>query len=358
MRSSRLTKVGIFSLLTMLAVLTSSCSYYNKVMARMNLVDGAQAYNERKFDEAMEKFSRAVEYDPDGNTIESKTAQLFLARTLHSLFAGNRRNQENAVRAIEEYNKALPGFKREVADNKAALDGDPENEKLRATYEKNRTIVGSIVSAIGSLYENLQKEDEWNKWQLQAADDAELPDAVRANSLVALAAKKYTCANDISDTDEVKKTVTKDGEQAFKFVKPSDSDDFDKLKTCVKEGTEYIDRAVELNPESDSAWSYKASLLVQNMRIAEMDGNSSEQEEYKKKSEQAKEKFEELAKKRRDKEEEEARKKAEEIGGESKEGEENGDASEEKSDEGSGDGEKDSGEKSEDTSDESDSGDK
>ena len=316
MGSSRLNKIVLFSLLLLIAAVGSSCTYYNKVMARMNLVDGAQAYNERKFEEAMEKFSRAVEYDPEGNTLESRTAQLFLARTLHSLYAGNRRNQENAVRAIEEYKKALPGFTKAVAEDKAAAEADPGNEDLQRNLERNEKSLGSIVSAVGSLYKNLQKEEEWNDWQLKAAENAELPSATRANSYVALAAEKYNCANDITDTDEVKKTVTKGGESTFEFSKPSDPEDFEKLKKCVEEGTSYVDKAVELNNESDSAWSYKASLLVQSSRIAEMDGKTSEQEEFKKKSEEAKKRFEELAKKRREKEEEEARKKAEEAGGE------------------------------------------
>jgi len=315
MRSSFWNRFGIVSLLLMVAVLGSSCTYYKRVMARMNLVDGAQAYNERKFDEAMEKFGKAVSYDPEGTTLESKTAQLFLARTLHSLFAGDRKKVEMAERAIEEYKKALPGFIQEASDGKAAADANPADEKLRAGYEKNKTIVGSIVSAIGSLYENLQKEDEWQKWQVQASENAELPNEVRANSLVGLAAKKYNCANDITDSTEVKKTVTKGSEQVFQFSKPEREEDFSTIKKCVEEGTTYIDKAIELNGESDSAWSYKASLLVQSMRIAEMDGKEDQIEGLKKKSEEAKAKFEELAKIRREKEEEAAKKLAEEVGG-------------------------------------------
>ncbi|MCB1023571.1 MAG: hypothetical protein KDB79_04220 [Acidobacteria bacterium] len=318
MGSSRLNKFGLFSLLIAVVVMGSSCSYYNRVMARMNLVDGAAAYNERKFDEAMEKFRRAVSYDPDGNTLESKTAQLFLARTLHSLFAGNRKKKENAERAIEEYQKALPGFVREVAENKAAVDANPNDPKLRSTLEKNSAITGSIVSAIGSLYENLQQEDKWEAWQQKTADNAELPASVRANALVGMAAKDYTCASEITDNEAVKKTVTKDGEQAFEFVKPEDEADFAKLKKCVQEGSTDVDKAIALSPDSDSAWSYKASLLVQNMRIAEMEGNSEQQAKLKKESETAKAKFEELAKIRREKEEEEARQKAKEVGGEVK----------------------------------------
>lgn len=318
MSMSRFKKLSILFTVALFAVASSGCGFYTRVMTQKNLVDGAAAYNERNFDEAIERFERAVSYDPELTSVEANTAQLFLARTLHSLFAGNRGQTEKATRAIEEYRKALPGFVAATKVAKESLDANPDDEKAKNLYESNKNIAGSIVSAIGSLYENLQKDDDWQKWQEASAANAELPSTVRANSFVALAAKNYSCANEITDGPPVKKTVVKDGSPVFEFSKPESDETFDKLKGCVEKGTEYITKAVELNPDSDSAWSYKASLLLQKMRIAEMNGESDEKEKYKKESEEAKAKFEELAEKRRKEEEEAARKKAEEIGGQSK----------------------------------------
>ena len=76
---------------------------------------------------------------------------------------------------------------------------------------------------------------------------------------------------------------------------------------------ELANEAGQLNANSDSAWSYKANLLVQKMRIAEMENNTEEKEKIKVEADAAKEKFTVLAEeKRRLKDEEEARKKAEE----------------------------------------------
>ena len=76
---------------------------------------------------------------------------------------------------------------------------------------------------------------------------------------------------------------------------------------------EYANKAVELDPNSDSAWSYKASLLVQKMRIAEMEDNDEAKEQLKNQANEAKEKFTQLAEaKRKAEEEAEAKKKAEE----------------------------------------------
>lgn len=308
----KISRLGIFTLLILTGILGANCTLYNRVMARKSLVDGAKAYNERNFKEAEEKFRAAVEYDPDLNSFESKTAQLFLARTIHSEFAGNRQLKEKAESAIVEYKKALKGFMSDMAEKKEKLAANPQDEKAQKELKQTEDQIGSIVRAVASLHENLQQEDKWNEWQTTQAKNEQLPNPVRANAYVSLAAKKLTCANDITDTEEVKKTVKEDGKDVFKFSKPEDEGDFEELKACVKEGTEYIDKGVELNPESDSAWSYKASLLEQNRRIAEMEGETEKRDSLKEEFNKAKEKFEELAEKRRKEEEEKARKEAEE----------------------------------------------
>ena len=73
MRSSRL---GILAFLALVVVFTTNCSYYNRIMSRKNLVDGSVAYKERKFDRAEELFRKAAERDPEGATLEGRTAQL------------------------------------------------------------------------------------------------------------------------------------------------------------------------------------------------------------------------------------------------------------------------------------------
>ena len=125
MRMSRFRKSSIFFLVALFAVASSGCGFYTRVMTQKNLVDGAAAYNERHFGEAIERFERAVSFDPDLTSAEANTAQLFLARTLHSLFAGNRTDKTKAERAIEEYKKALPWFVSETKVAKEALDANP-----------------------------------------------------------------------------------------------------------------------------------------------------------------------------------------------------------------------------------------
>jgi len=96
----RFSRLGLLALLIATVMSVSSCSYYNRIIARKNLVDGSKAYKDRKFDEAEQLFRDAVARDPKAETIEGKTAQLFLARTIHSEYIGNRGLKEKADQAI------------------------------------------------------------------------------------------------------------------------------------------------------------------------------------------------------------------------------------------------------------------
>src|SRR2546423_4565557 len=132
----RFSRLGMFALLISTVLIGANCSFYNRIIARKNLVDGSKAYKDRKFQEAEQLFRDAVARDPNGTTIEGKTAQLFLARTLHSEYIGNRQDRTKADEAIREYKKAL------------AFDINDQ----------------SSYKAIASLYENLQQNDDWLTW--------------------------------------------------------------------------------------------------------------------------------------------------------------------------------------------------
>jgi hypothetical protein len=273
----------------------SSCSYYNRIIARKNLVDGSKAYKDRKFQEAEQLFRDAVSRDPNGETVEGKTAQLFLARTLHSEYIGNRRETDKAEQALAEYRKAL--------------QNDPNDQ--------------SSYKAIASLLENLQRPDEWLTWVTERSKNESIKPEYRAEALVSLAAKKNTCAGDIDDTDKTKKTVTQNGKQVFQYVKPENPDEFNNLRQCVTDGTALIDQAMalegpagvdtaknidvktasddELKKRADllrifeSARSYKASLLVHAMRLAEMDGRTADRDRLKGEADAAKQAFLDLS---------------------------------------------------------------
>ncbi|MBV9215660.1 MAG: hypothetical protein JO053_05740 [Acidobacteria bacterium] len=290
----RFSRFGVFILLLLTVSFGSSCGYYNRVMARKNLVDGSKAYKDRKFKDAEQLFRDAVARDPKGEYVEGRTAQLFLARTLHSEYIGNRSDKDKANEAIAEYQKVLAQ--------------DPNDQ--------------SSYKAIASLYENLQMTDQWLDWVTKRSQNTNLPPEQRAEALTSLAAKKNSCANDITDTEQTKKKVTKEGKQVYQYVKPAKPEDYETLKKCIEEGTQLIDQAValetdqvrsatSLNPKTmsdadlkksldylkvyESARSYKTSLLFQASFLAEMDGRTADHDNLKKQGDEAKAKFIELS---------------------------------------------------------------
>ena len=270
----RFSRLGILSVILLTVLMGANCSYYNRIITRKNLVDGGQAYKDRKFPDAEQLFRSAVSRDPQGQTVEGKAAQLFLARTLHSQFIGNRQDIEKADAAIQEYKKVL---KDDVKDQNS-------------------------FNAVANLLENLNKNDEWLQWVTERANNESVPDEQRAEAMTKLTAKRYSCANEISDVDPVKKTVKKDGKDVFQFSKPEDSATFETFKKCVQDGLELANRAEKLNTESDAVWSYKANMLIQQSRLAEMEGNKEQIETLKLEADKAKARFKQLADARKAKE--------------------------------------------------------
>lgn len=290
----RFSRLGVIFLLAVGVFTVSNCSYYNRIMSRKDLVDGSVAYRERKFAEAEALFRRAAARDPQGTTTEGKTAQIFLARTLHSQFIGNRQNHELAEEAIGEYKKAL------------ANDANDQ-----ASYK-----------AIASLYENLSQQDNWQNWVTERSNNQSIKPEFRAEALTGLAARQNTCANEITDTDATKKTIKKDGKDAYQFVKPANEADFTKLKQCVATGTQLIEKAMEAEPDAvknakstdltkmtdaqlrefndslkifESARSYRASLTIQAMRVADMEGKADERDRLKDQADQYRNQYTELS---------------------------------------------------------------
>jgi tetratricopeptide (TPR) repeat protein len=279
-------------LLTALGTL-SSCSVINQIRARDQLNEGAKAYKERRFDVAEDRFQRAMTLNPS-----DKLAPLFLARTLHQLYLANREaNVAKADQAIEIYKKIL-------------IDNPNDNASFKA---------------VTSLLDTLKRDEEHDKWVLDRATNEKVEPVQRAESYAVLAQKQNFCANEITDTTEVKQpTVGKDGKPVYVFKKPAKTEDYEKAKQCVAKGMEIIDKAVDLiknvniqDPSKDNVktaqtvWSLKSSLLFQESRLADMDGKAADKDKLVAEGKQAQEKSLAFGEEARKREEEEERKRKE-----------------------------------------------
>lgn len=292
----KISSVGILLILTVALVTLSGCGIVNKVRARNELNDGAKAYKERKFEEAEKHFARAKELDST-QTI----ADIFLARTLHQQYLAKRDTPENMKKAEQ----AIDIYKNIFEAAVVQTTSTPEDAKRRMDTMK------STNDAITNLILNLKGPEAQEEWVKQRSDDTRMTPEGRAEAYTLLASKEYVCANEITESESVKQTITKGNEALYVFKKPANAEDFEKLKQCAAKGTDLIDKALALDQNNDSTWSYKASLLSQQSRIAEMEGNTADKDRLTAESGKAKEKFLAISgdKQRKREEAEEAKKK-------------------------------------------------
>src|SRR5882757_9183754 len=92
----KVSQTRVVTTLTILVVLTPGCSLVNRVRAKNQLNEAARAYHDGHFEEAEGYSRRALELDPN-----SKTAPLFIARTIHAQFKPGVQAPENLAKANE-----------------------------------------------------------------------------------------------------------------------------------------------------------------------------------------------------------------------------------------------------------------
>lgn len=276
----KISRVGILSILILAFALLSGCSVVNKVRARNELNDGAKAYKERRFDEAESHFSQAMQLDPS-----EKRTETFMARTLHQQYLINRAAPENMQKAEQ----AITVYKTILSEN-------PNDEGTN--------------DAISGLISALRGPQALVEWRTARANDDRVKPEYRAKALTFLAGEKYNCVNEI--TEASKETITKGDEAIFVFKKPANAEDFTKGKQCADDGLALIDKALALDSTKSSPFSYKASLLIQKSRLAEMEGNNSDKEKFKVAADEPKKRFQDLSEAEAKVKEEEEKRKADE----------------------------------------------
>ena len=101
----KLSQTRIATALAILVVMTSGCGLINRVRAKNELNEAARAYHDGQFEEAERYSRRALELDPD-----SKTAPIFIARSIHAQYRPGVQAPENLAKAneaIQAYQKIL-----------------------------------------------------------------------------------------------------------------------------------------------------------------------------------------------------------------------------------------------------------
>lgn len=254
----KLSQTRIAIALAILVFTTSGCGLINRIRAKNQLNEAARAYHEGHFEEAEQYSRRALELDPD-----SKTAPLFIARTIHAQFRPGVQAPENMAKA----NEAIQAYQK-------ILEKDPKSEEA--------------YKAIAYLYGATKDEDKLRSWMSARALDSSAEPEKRAEAYTILASKDWDCSFKITELPTNKTTTISAGNRAtVSYKKPQQQKDFDSAQACVKRGLEEIENGIKLDPNSESAWSYKTNLLIEASKLAEMDGKTDQKTQLDKQREEA-----------------------------------------------------------------------
>lgn len=277
----KLSQTRIAIVLAVLVVTSSGCGLINRIRAKNELNEAARTYREGHFEEAEQHSRRALELDPD-----NKTAPSFVARTIHAQYRPGVQSPENLAKA----NEAIQAYQQ-------ILQKNPKNDEA--------------YKAIAYLYGATKEDDKLRSWISARANDTNAEPEKRAEAYIVLASKDWDCSFKITELPASKTTTLNPGNRAtVSYKKPSDQKEFDMAQACVKRGLEEIENAIKLDPNSESAWSYKTNLLLEASKLAEMDGKMDQKAALDKQREVAQKRTNELSEANQKKKEEEEAKKA------------------------------------------------
>ncbi|MBA3240240.1 MAG: hypothetical protein H0T60_03350 [Acidobacteria bacterium] len=253
----KLSRISIVTLLLVVVGSTAGCGIINRIRSKSALNEGARAYKDGRFADAEQKFREAYEYDPS-----QKNAPLFIARSVQQQYKPGVDTPEN------------------IAKGQAAIDAYQEILKNDPGDENS-------YNAVVFIYRQMKKEGEEQRMLTQRASMDSIAKEKRAVAYTILASKQWQCSYDITEQKENKETITQPDKVLIKYKKPANQSDFDKARGCVTEGLKLAEQAISLDPDNPNSWSYKANLLREMSKLAEMDGNTQAKADYDKQYEAA-----------------------------------------------------------------------
>lgn len=254
---------------------TSGCTAINKVRAKNELNEAARAYKAGKFDEAEKRSRRALELDEN-----QPNAPSFIARAIHAQYRQGITTPENIAKA----ESAIKAYQE-------VLKRDANNEEA--------------FNAIGFLYGAINQDEKQRAWIEERAHNDKVKPEKRSDAYTFLASKDWDCSFRITESNDNKQTVQKDGKAVIQFKKPKDPADFQKAQECLATGMENANKAIELNPDNEKAWGYKTNLLLEAKKLAEMDGKTEDAAKLGKEADESQKRTAELNVKKREAEEKE-----------------------------------------------------
>src|SRR5713101_2455787 len=265
-------RIGATAILALFVAASAGCSLVNKLRAKSELNDSAQAYRDGHIEEAEQHAKRALYLDPD-----NPTAPIFVARIIHQQYKQGVDTPENIAKAKE----AIEAYKQ-------VLQKDPTNDEA--------------YKAISVLYAFTKDEKNLRDWIMKRANDASMSNEKRADAYAILSGKDWDCSFKITELPDVKQTTTEGGSAKVTYKKPKEQKDFDKIQRCVVQGLQEAETAIKFDANNESAWVYKTNLLIEAARIADMNGEADKKAQFQRQADTARQRATAISEERQKKE--------------------------------------------------------
>jgi Tetratricopeptide repeat len=224
-----------------LALCGSGCNWARKVLAKDKLNQGVLKFNEGDREAAKVFFVEATEYDPD-----NAVAWLYYGATLVRDYKDE---DSNEGKKKEIANKALQIFEKALT-----LSGD------------NCTNKDNAVSNIAVIYDDLNDNEQWRTWMLKRAEDTCSNKETKLASYYVIAVRYFNCSHDQTNRYQ-DRTKTDDSWHYRDMDYPAALPDKRKAEDCVTKGLEYIEKALQENPEDSNSLFYKGLLYRERQML-------------------------------------------------------------------------------------------
>ncbi|MBO0799807.1 MAG: hypothetical protein J2P31_13380 [Blastocatellia bacterium] len=218
------------------ALYGSSCTYARKVIAKDKLNQGVIAFNEGHRETAKVLFRDAIDYYPD-----NAVAWLYLGAALVKDYM---EQDKDEAKKKELANEALKTF-----DKALSLSGS------------NCTNKDNAISNIAAIYDDLKDDDSWRTWMLRRTEDSCINKEAKVSSYKAVAIKYWNCALEQTTRYADKAKLAANDMWHYRDMDyPAALADKRKAEDCTNRGLEYIEKALQEDPEDGNALIYKGML--------------------------------------------------------------------------------------------------
>jgi tetratricopeptide (TPR) repeat protein len=233
-------------MLVLLAVVFAApgCGVINKLRAKNSLNEGVREFNKGKFDSAEQKFSTALDLSPD-----LANAGLFYARAVYQQY-DQKRNDDTAQKALEAYQKVIDKNKdnEKLVDTALAFKADVYDKMSKSALEK-----GDAGRPDAVKYKKMQQDT--------LLERANLPGATKQTK----AAVFYTIGQGYwAESYNLSKYAIGYDAKVNKVIPPERAA---LMQPNIDKALEFLNKALEFDPEYADAWSYKKLTLLQQSYI-------------------------------------------------------------------------------------------